>query len=229
MYKIGDFSKITGISVKTLRYYDEINLFKPSYQDYFTGYRYYEDNQIDEIQKIKKLREINLSLNEIKDYLETGDINIILKKEEEFRMKVEAIKNYVNEITYEIKEGNYDDYIKWNGLRCKNIPIALEIRDNVCKYYMVFKNGEYYSEFVIFTDEDNLINLNVFEVGSYLDCLLNYLKKDYDYLVFRADENMYDSLDIIREKCDCISETKEEIEAWNGNVYVLTSIKVSLK
>ena len=46
MYKIGDFSKKTNVPIKTLRYYDEINLFKPAYQDYFTGYRYYENNQI---------------------------------------------------------------------------------------------------------------------------------------------------------------------------------------
>ena len=52
MYKIGDFSKKTNVPIKTLRYYDEINLFKPSYQDYFTGYRYYENNQIDEIKNI---------------------------------------------------------------------------------------------------------------------------------------------------------------------------------
>ena len=69
MYKIGDFSKKTNVPIKTLRYYDEINLFKPSYQDYFTGYRYYENNQIDEIKNIVKLKEINLTLEEIKEYL----------------------------------------------------------------------------------------------------------------------------------------------------------------
>lgn len=56
MYKIGDFSKKTNVPIKTLRYYDEINLFKPSYQDYFTGYRYYENNQIDEIKKYCKIK-----------------------------------------------------------------------------------------------------------------------------------------------------------------------------
>ena len=51
MYKIGDFSKKVSIPVKTLRYYDEINLFKPSYIDDFTGYRYYTDEQIEQIKK----------------------------------------------------------------------------------------------------------------------------------------------------------------------------------
>lgn len=52
MYKIHDFSKETGVSKDTLRYYDSIDLFKPSYVDIFSGYRYYEENQIYEIKKL---------------------------------------------------------------------------------------------------------------------------------------------------------------------------------
>ena len=96
MYKIGDFSKKTNVPIKTLRYYDEINLFKPSYQDYFTGYRYYENNQIDEIKNIVKLKKINVTLEEIKEYLTTKNVNILLNKEKEFEIKVNAIKNYIN-------------------------------------------------------------------------------------------------------------------------------------
>ena len=43
MYRIGEFSTLTGASVKTLRYYDEINLLKPSNADKFTNYRYYTE------------------------------------------------------------------------------------------------------------------------------------------------------------------------------------------
>ena len=114
MYKIGDFSKATNTPIKTLRYYDEIDLLKPSYIDYFTGYRYYEKNQINIIKEIKALKDINLSLKEIKKYLETRDMNIILEKEKEFKMKIEAIKNYVNKPNIKIIEGNYDDYVKYN-------------------------------------------------------------------------------------------------------------------
>ena len=50
-YKIGVFSKITGIPVKTLRYYDEIDLFKPSEIDLFSGYRYYKEEQIESLKQ----------------------------------------------------------------------------------------------------------------------------------------------------------------------------------
>ena len=45
MYKISDFSKKTGISIETLRYYDKIDFFKPLYTDIFSGYRYYIESQ----------------------------------------------------------------------------------------------------------------------------------------------------------------------------------------
>ena len=60
-----------------------------------------------------------------------------------------------------IIEGNYDEFIKWNGLKEKNKPIAIDIKNNVAKYYIVLENDEYYSEFILFPKEDNLINLNI--------------------------------------------------------------------
>ncbi|WP_248277592.1 MerR family DNA-binding transcriptional regulator [Brasilonema sp. UFV-L1] len=41
MLKIGDFSKLSHVTVKALRLYDQLGLLKPSYVDHFTGYRYY--------------------------------------------------------------------------------------------------------------------------------------------------------------------------------------------
>lgn len=230
MYKIGDFSIKVNVPVKTLRYYDEIDLFKPSYQDYFTGYRYYENYQIYEIDKIKKLKDLNLSLKEIKDFLETEDINILLNKEKEFIMKIEAIKNYVIDESYEIVESNYDEYIKWNGLKVVGNPISLEIRDNNCKYFVVYKNKEFFSEVFLFTKEENLINLNITKgIKNYFDKLINYLKKDYDYLTFKEDEEFYHNLKLVREKCNCIEEKQEEFKGYDGKLFKLTSVKVSLK
>ena len=67
-YKIGEFSKITGIPVKTLRYYDEIDLFKPSEIDLFSGYRYYKEEQIESLKIILELKEAGFLLEEIKSH-----------------------------------------------------------------------------------------------------------------------------------------------------------------
>jgi DNA-binding transcriptional MerR regulator len=65
MYKIGLFSKINRISVKTLHYYDEIGLLKPAYTDIITGYRYYTSDQLPKMHKIISLKQLGFTIEEI--------------------------------------------------------------------------------------------------------------------------------------------------------------------
>lgn len=65
MFKIGDFSKLSQVSVKTLRYYDEIGLLKPIEIDRFTGYRYYAAGQLSRLNRILLLKDLGLSLDQI--------------------------------------------------------------------------------------------------------------------------------------------------------------------
>ena len=63
--QIGDFSKLSQISVKALRYYDEIGLLKPERVDEYTGYRYYSAAQLPRLNRIVALKNMGLSLDEI--------------------------------------------------------------------------------------------------------------------------------------------------------------------
>jgi DNA-binding transcriptional MerR regulator len=65
MLKIGDFSRLTQVPVKTIRYYDEIGLLSPESVDRFTGYRYYTARQMGRLNRILFLKELGLSLEEI--------------------------------------------------------------------------------------------------------------------------------------------------------------------
>ena len=65
MLKIGDFSKFSRVSIKTLRYYDEIGLLKPVKVDRVSGYRYYSADQLPRLNRIVGLKELGLSLEEI--------------------------------------------------------------------------------------------------------------------------------------------------------------------
>lgn len=69
MYKIGEFSKITGLTAKTLRYYDYEAILSPSFRNLENGYRYYNQNDYDKAQIITLLRKFNFSIAEIKDVL----------------------------------------------------------------------------------------------------------------------------------------------------------------
>lgn len=100
LYKIGDFSKKCGVSVKTLRYYDEINLFKPVDIDLYTGYRYYSDEQLNDIEIILKLKDTSFSLEEIKDYWNNFSDNIMLKKKKELFEEMDKMQDKIREIDY---------------------------------------------------------------------------------------------------------------------------------
>lgn len=65
MYKIGEFAEITNLSVKTLRYYNEIGLLLPEEVDIYSGYRYYGNRNIEEVKIIKELKEAGFTLDEI--------------------------------------------------------------------------------------------------------------------------------------------------------------------
>lgn len=65
MVKIGYFSRLSQVPVKTLRYYDEIGLLKPAHVDGFTGYRYYAISQLSRLNRILALKDLGLSLEQI--------------------------------------------------------------------------------------------------------------------------------------------------------------------
>jgi DNA-binding transcriptional MerR regulator/effector-binding domain-containing protein len=65
MFKIGDFSKFTRVSVKTLRHYDELGLLKPCRVDPFTNYRYYSADQLPKLHRILALKDLGFSLEQI--------------------------------------------------------------------------------------------------------------------------------------------------------------------
>jgi effector-binding domain-containing protein len=70
MFKIGEFSKLSRVPVKTLRYYDEIGLLKPVEVDSFTGYRYYSASQLPKLNRILVLKELGLSLDQVATLLQ---------------------------------------------------------------------------------------------------------------------------------------------------------------
>ncbi|TXG00735.1 multidrug efflux transcriptional regulator BmrR, partial [Lactobacillus delbrueckii subsp. bulgaricus] len=65
-YSIGEVSKLANVSIKALRYYDKIDLFKPAYVDPDTSYRYYTDSQLIHLDLIKSLKYIGTPLEEMK-------------------------------------------------------------------------------------------------------------------------------------------------------------------
>lgn len=70
MLKIGEFSKLSHLSIKSLRYYDTVGLLKPEVIADDSRYRYYDSSQLIIAYKIKAYRQLGLSINQIKEILE---------------------------------------------------------------------------------------------------------------------------------------------------------------
>lgn len=69
MLKIGEFSKIGQVSIKTLRYYDQVGLLKPAHIDRFNGYRYYTLSQLVRLNHIMALKDLDFTLDQIRELL----------------------------------------------------------------------------------------------------------------------------------------------------------------
>ncbi|MEU4809942.1 MerR family transcriptional regulator [Nocardia fluminea] len=70
---IGEFARLTHLSVKTLRYYHEIELLEPAAVDAGTGYRRYSTDQVERAHLIRRLRDLDMPLPEIRTVLATAD------------------------------------------------------------------------------------------------------------------------------------------------------------
>ena len=69
MYRIGDFSRLTSTSIKTLRYYDEIGLLRPARIDPASSYRSYSADQVEQLNRISVFKDLGFSLREIRALL----------------------------------------------------------------------------------------------------------------------------------------------------------------
>lgn len=80
LFKIGEVARIFNISMGTIRHYEKAGLLKPEYVDEESGYRYYSDRQFEVLNTIRYLRVLDMSLEEIADFLKDRDIDVIEEK-----------------------------------------------------------------------------------------------------------------------------------------------------
>lgn len=112
MYTIGQFSVMTKIPTKTLRYYDEINLLKPAKKDSINNYRYYDENSLLLAQQILIYRNCELSIEKIKTILmetsKSNDLKEVLKSHvEELNKKIDEInksQSVLQKIIYNLEK-----------------------------------------------------------------------------------------------------------------------------
>jgi effector-binding domain-containing protein len=124
MLKIGDFSQLARVTIRALRYYNELGLLKPVKVDEFTGYRYYSADQLTQLQRIIALKDMGLSLEEIARLLKDNvsiahilDILHIKQEEQKQKLEIEAerlkrVEEWLIQVEKEGKMPNYEIVIK---------------------------------------------------------------------------------------------------------------------
>ena len=127
IYKIGEFAKLVNANIKTIRYYDEMNLLNPKEIDKYTSYRYYNDDNVKEFYSIMLLKKMGFSLDEIRKYKDNLSDEIFVRQRDkllrEILDKKEIIKT-IDKIRSNIINGNIKlteyDYII-NNISTKKI------------------------------------------------------------------------------------------------------------
>lgn len=176
MKSISQVARLTGVSIRTLQYYDEIGLLKPS-ELTTAGYRMYDDNALQTLQQILFFKELGFPLKEIKEILEKPDfgrISAFKKQKELFLLKRNRLDRLIHllerlekgESCMSFKEFDLSDYI--NALE----DFKSNQTETVIQHWGSIENFNMFIQ-KIKDDEENVAKLAIQYFGS----IENYTEK----------------------------------------------------
>lgn len=170
MYKIGDFSRLSKTTIKTLRYYEKEKLLIPAFIDPNTGYRYYETKQLVELSKIISLRQVGLSIKDIRSILNGIDMKILLKqRKREIEKNLVLYNVELSKINYLLEGENMN-----NEIILKKLPAySVYYKDGIIKDFSEITNFILSSSAECLKDNPNIKCV----VPDY--CYINYLDGEY--------------------------------------------------
>ena len=135
MLKIGEFSRLSQVTVKTLHHYDDIGLLKPAQINQFTGYRYYSVDQLARIHRIMALKDLGLSLDQIalmlNEDLAHDEIRGMLRLQQaEIQQRVREEQARLSQVEFRLRLIEMDDKMPEMDIIVKKIPpfYALTLR-----------------------------------------------------------------------------------------------------
>ena len=126
MFSIGEFARLSGVSIRTLRHYDEIGLLRPATVDPDTGYRGYSAKQLGPINRIMALKELGLSLTQVRVLLNgvtLGELNgMLLLRRAQLEQEIDRHKNHLLGIEARLRSIAREDSMSADDIVAKTIP-----------------------------------------------------------------------------------------------------------
>lgn len=126
MFSIGEFARLGGVSVRTLRHYDEIGLLHPAAIDPDTGYRGYSAAQLRQLNRIMALKELGLSLSQVNRTL--GGITLdelrgmLILRRAQLEHDLEQHKNQLLGVEARLRTIAREDAMPADDIMAKTIP-----------------------------------------------------------------------------------------------------------
>ncbi len=182
LYSIQKMSQISGVSGRTLRYYDELGLLKPK-EISNVGYRKYSDAEVDKLQQILLYKQMGLKLEEIKTILENPDFDLkqaLEKQKKQLLLERNRLQQIIETVekTLEGMKGKYQmtNEEKFKGLKEESIQkneekYGQEIRQKYGEEVVQVSNKKYLN-----LSEDEFSDMQVTE-SELLDKLTTYLSQ----------------------------------------------------
>ena len=127
MLRVGDFSKLAHVTVKTLRHYDDLGLLRPVWTDRYTGYRYYALDQLPRLNRILALKDMGFSLAQVRQLLD-GSLppdelrRLFVQKQRELAEQVRAEQERLARVDQRIHQIELEGRLPLQDVTLKAIP-----------------------------------------------------------------------------------------------------------
>lgn len=152
MFKIGDFSKLSQISIKALRLYDQMGLLKPIHIDPDTGYRYYSASQLPRINRILAFKDLGFSLEQIAslldDQVSVEQMRSMLRlKQAELQQQIERERSRLNRVAARIHQIEQENMMSSTDVVIKTVaPIRVASIREILPLYSAI--GQLFNELI---------------------------------------------------------------------------------
>ncbi len=205
MLRIGEFSKICQVSIKTLHHYDKIGLLIPAEIDRITGYRYYRTEQIDTMNYIQRLKRYGFSLEEVQHLLTVSDhkelTDALRRQKEKLKREQQEMAIILNELQTHIsvfeRTGDIMTYQKGYTIETKQSPVMHVLAKRAMMGVDEF--GKYYS--ILF---ERIPKEHVTPTGlngtKYYDEEFNHESSDVEVFIEITEK---EKADAVLESCEC--------------------------
>lgn len=246
MLKIGEFSKLSRVSIRMLRHYNEIGLLAPEMIDPFSGYRYYSEAQLLTVGRITALKEMGFSLAGISELLACYDDRAelerqLLLKRAEAREAAEEAERRLRLLDTAIERLRKDEPMKYD-VTVKTIPerCVASVRQIIPSYDL---EGHLWSIFLKETahmhiqDGDPCLCVALFYDGEYKEAdvdveIQKSVKGSYpdtEHVKFKTVPAVQVASAVCKGSYDQISEVNAAVASWvEANGYVFDGIAFNI-